>query len=188
MGDRDQWLLFLPQTPSSPSSLRVTVWRRMREAGAVHLGSGVWALPYGAEQERIVRGLLSDIRPDGGHGLLFLAHALGQEERSAIQERGAADREREYAEFRERAAAFLAEIAKETERQKFDFAELEETEQDLQRLTQWLEKIQARDHFGRHMAAETNTLLVECQHAFQAFAHAVYQRQGLPQEGGDDGS
>ena len=39
------WLVFIPQLPSSPSSLRVLVWRRMRTAGAAALQQGVWVLP-----------------------------------------------------------------------------------------------------------------------------------------------
>ena len=43
MGQR--WLMFIPQLPSSPSSLRVLVWRRMRGAGAAALEPGGLGVP-----------------------------------------------------------------------------------------------------------------------------------------------
>ena len=52
------WLVFIPQLPSSPSSLRVLVWRRMRTAGAAALQQGVWVLPQTPEHEQFLREVL----------------------------------------------------------------------------------------------------------------------------------
>jgi hypothetical protein len=127
----NEWLLFLPQLPSSPSSLRVLVWRRMRAVGATGLQNGVWVLPRRAEHERFLQDLVSEIMPQGGQGFIFSAAALESALDSTIVEQFRTDRDQEYAEFCERCGDFLREIEKETGISKFTFAELEENEQDL---------------------------------------------------------
>ncbi|NMC80518.1 MAG: hypothetical protein GYA59_14245, partial [Chloroflexi bacterium] len=57
------------------------------------------------------------------------------------------------------------------------FAELEENEQDLQRLSNWLEKIQKRDFVGGEKAQEASKALEECRTAFEVFSTEVYNRQ-----------
>jgi hypothetical protein len=173
------WLLFLPQLPSSPSSLRVLVWRRLRAAGALGLQNGVWVLPHTPDQERVLQDLLGEVTPQGGNGLIFVAAPLAPEVQDTIIARFRADRDREYTEFCTRCQDLLAEIAKETSHQKFTFAELEETEQDLQRLTDWLRKIQNRDFFGGQQAAAASAALAQCEQAMRDFTAAVYAHEGL---------
>lgn len=173
---KEKWLLFLPQLPSNPSSLRVTVWRRLRSVGAVGLHNGTWALPHRPEQERFLKDLLHEIEPQGGTALLFTAETRSHAE---IIERFRHDRDQDYAEFCERCDDFLSEIAKETGQQKFTYAELEENEVDLQKLEGWLGKIQARDFFGGHRLEGATEALARCRNVLQAFAHAVYEREGL---------
>jgi hypothetical protein len=62
------WLVFIPQLPSSPSSLRVLVWRRMRAAGAAALQQGVWVLPQTPEHEQFLRDVLREAQHQGGSG------------------------------------------------------------------------------------------------------------------------
>ena len=42
------WLLLLAQLPSSPSSARVALWRRLRAVGAAGVLNGAWVLPHTA--------------------------------------------------------------------------------------------------------------------------------------------
>ncbi|HET8630804.1 MAG TPA: Chromate resistance protein ChrB [Thermomicrobiales bacterium] len=182
------WLLFLPHLPSSPSSLRVLVWRRMRAAGAVGLQNGVWILPADPDQERFLRDLVAEIAPQGGNGQIFRATPLQAGAPEDIVERFRADRDEDYVEFRGRCADFLAELARETERRNFTFAELEENEQDLQKLVGWLRKIRARDFFEGRQAAPSEEDLARCQGAFEEFTRAVYARAGLAPPDEDAGA
>lgn len=180
------WLLFLPQLPSSPSSLRVLVWRRLRASGAAAMQNGVWVLPNTAESEQLLRDLLSEIQGQGGIGYLLTASPLDLAQNEEILERFRADRDQEYREFCERCNDFLAEIKKETTHEKFTFAELEENEDDLHKLTGWLRKIRTRDFFKGHQAPRAATMLTECQEVLKNFASAVYTQEGLTSEGIDN--
>lgn len=181
-----EWLLFLPQLPSSPSSLRVLVWRRLRAAGALGLQTGVWVLPQRPDCERFLHDLVAEIAPQGGRGLLFRATPLQADLPVDIVERFRAERDQEYAEFRGRCADFLQEMLNETERENFTFAELEENEEDLQKLVAWLAKIRARDFFGATQAEPSAVDLARCAEALQGFAQAVYDHAGLAES--DEGA
>lgn len=177
-----EWLLFLPQVPAAPSSLRVQVWRRTRAAGAIGLQGGVIALPRATEHEQFLRTLLTDLERQGGSGTIFIAAPLDAAYSEALITRFRDERDQEYAEFSERAREFLGELAKETRSAKFTFAELEENEHDLRRLEGWLQKIQARDYFQGKRAPEAFDALTACREALDGFTRAVYAREGLGDE------
>ena len=174
------WLLFLSQLPAHPSSLRVNIWRKMQSAGALGLQNGVWVLPDQPEQVKFLQDLLDAIQKQeakGASGQIFTVNPLGEAVEQDVIARFRAARDEEYAEFDERSREFLAEINKETQKQKFTFAELEENEQDLQRLKTWLENIRKRDFFGGNKAHEAMQIYEACRTALKAFTTEVYNRQ-----------
>lgn len=148
------WLLFLSQVPSQPSSLRVYVWRKLKAAGALGLQNGVWILPDTPEQRAFLESLLASVQEQGATGQIFTVTALAPAIEADIQERFRADRDEEYVEFIERSHVLLRELETETAKEKFTFAELEENEPDLERLSDWLEKIMARDFLTANKQAE----------------------------------
>jgi len=176
------WILFLPQLPSTPSSLRVTVWRKMRSAGALGLQNGVWILPDRPEQRLFVNELVAVLQNQGANGLIFTIVALDSANEEEINNRLRADREEEYVELIERSADLLAEINRETEREKFTFAELEEIEQDMQKLEKWYEKIRQRDLLGAANFQTASEWIAQCQASLAEFSGKVYARQGLDAE------
>ena len=56
------WLLFLPEIPANQSSLRVRVWRRLKEAGAIRLSTGAYLLRNGDDEREDFDWLLQEIR------------------------------------------------------------------------------------------------------------------------------
>ncbi len=173
------WLLFLPQLPASPSSLRGLVWRRLRAAGALGLQHGVWVLPHATQHEQFFGALLAEVRAHGGGGTIFVARPLDPALPVEIVARFQAERAQDYAEFQGRCRDFLDEIARETDIRNFTFAELEENEQDLQKLVGWLERIAARDFFAGAQAERARQALVICRQVLDTFARAVYTAAGL---------
>ncbi len=178
-----EWLLFTSQLPVSPSSLRVMVWRRMKAAGAVSLQNGVWVLPRSKEQERLVQELIDHLEKQGAEGQSFAATALGEKAEKDLIKRFRGQRDEEYAELIERCQGMLQELTKETKKKKFTFAELEENEDDLQKLESWMKRINARDLVGGERAAEAARALDACRKAFHTFADHVYaQEQVTPKK------
>ena len=66
----NRWLVFFPQTPATPSSLHVLVWRRLQQAGAINLQAGAWMLPHTREQQQVLLTLLAGMEQQGGQRVL----------------------------------------------------------------------------------------------------------------------
>lgn len=174
------WLVFFPQTPATPSSLRVLVWRRLQHSGALNLQGGAWMLPHTREQEQMLSTLLAEMGQQGGSGIFLKAIAPNEDIQAGLIERFQGERAKEYQEFGERCQGFLQEIEKETRAYKFTFAELEENEQDLLKLTRWLRKIQQRDFFPGSSSQQAQERIAQCRQVLHTFTTTVYEWEGLP--------
>ena len=58
---------------------------------------------------------------------------------------------------------------------KFSFAEVEENEDELEKLRQWYLKIEARDSFGAPLQEKARLMLAECAKALDLFCETVYE-------------
>jgi hypothetical protein len=56
---------------------------------------------------------------------------------------------------------------------------MEEGEQDLEKLTRWLAKIQARVFFPAEHRQFAATMMVRCRSALSSFSQAVYIAEGV---------
>ncbi|MGE5554005.1 MAG: Chromate resistance protein ChrB [Betaproteobacteria bacterium] len=170
------WLLLVYRLPSEPSKGRVAVWREVKKLGAVYLQNGVCLLPADSASEAAFAQLAERITGLGGEATLFRAALPDPERETALVAQFNRFRDQEYAEVCEQGEHFLAEVAKETRAGKFTFGELEEIEEDLEKLTRWLKKVAARDRFGAPGRERALARLAECQQAYEEFARRVFEQ------------
>ncbi len=157
-----RWLLVTVSTAGAPAALRVHVWRKLRSLGALYLQQSVCLLPDQPEVARAVRRLLDRVRHDGGEGRVLHLALTDPGEHMAIAEEFRRERSAEYAEVLERTPAFLEELATERARSRTTYAEVEESEADLERFKSWLAKIAARDYFDAPGGAEARDAVERC--------------------------
>lgn len=177
-----KWLLFCPQLPAVPSSPRVTIWRKMRSAGSVGLDNGVWLLPYSEPNQQFIAEMKQYVIEQGGVSHTFLSNALDVDTENGIMEHFIQDRAEEYAEIKEQCADLLVELEKEVKRKNFSFAEYEESEQDLNKLERWFEKVKRRDFIGGENEKAAGLWLEKCRESLQSFSTQVFSYEDQDHE------
>ena len=176
---REEWLIVVPRLPSDPSRYRVAVWRELRRVGAVQLGQGIWALPVDERSERIIDSVAALVPDDVGTILWLDASprngATGEQVRAAFDQARCA----EWAEFISECAKCNAELQREIDQSKFTLAELDEEEQNVERLRRWHRELRVRDRFSSIDPTEPAGHLAECEALLERFTALVYQTVGI---------
>ncbi len=167
-------------TAGGSASLRVQVWRKLRSLGAVYVQQSVCLLPARDQVLRELRRLLARVRTEGGTARTFTVELPDRGEYDDLVAEFNAARDVEYAEVVERTPAFLAEIAMETQRGRATYAEVEESEADLDRFKTWLGKISARDYFAAPGGAAARAAVAECEQALAVFEQAALSAETTP--------
>jgi hypothetical protein len=177
----ERWLLVTVSTAAS-STLRVHAWRKLRSLGALYLQNSVVLLPERPETTQVVARLVDRMRRSGGDGRsLSIAITDPDEERRVIAE-FSAERTDEYHEVVSRVPAFLEEIAYERARGRANYAEVEESEADLERLRKWFARVKARDYFDARGRVEAEQAIERCAAELADF-EAVALAAEVPEEG-----
>jgi hypothetical protein len=148
------WLLLIHQLPAKPAYLRVKIWRRLQDIGAVAVKNAVHALPMNEETQEDFEWLLREIREGGGEAFVCearLIDGLSDEEVRALFDRA---RDADYAELAKEAQA----IAKALRRKARGNATTEFRAQ-VARLRKRLAEIAAIDFFGAIGRETTEELL-----------------------------
>ena len=169
-----KWLFFSYSLPAEPSKARVYVWRQLRKLGAVNYQS-VWVIPHSAERLHELKKLIEDIEKYQGASLLITGNILVKAQEERITKAFIDSRNEEYREIIDKCEAFFKEIEYEIGRQNFIFAEVEENEEELEKLKQWLKKVEKRDVIKPPLRKTAINKVKVCEKIFEDFARRVYE-------------
>lgn len=171
------WLLVTTSTPGGSSTLRVWAWRRLRGLGAYYLQQSVCLLPTTPATTRGVNRVLARLREQGGHGQTLAITLTDAGEEAAVVEAFQRERSDEYHEVVERTAEFHTELARERQRGRATYTELEESDADLARHARWLKAIQARDYFDAPGGQQAIDAVQGCRRALAQFEAEALQSE-----------
>lgn len=176
---RMEWLQLVYKVPADPSRKRTYIWRQVRGLGAVYLQDACCVLPRTDAAEQALRQIAAKVREFGGEAMLSVLGPAepGWEERLvAILNRA---RDEEYEELLDTTERLEEEIARESRKDKFTFAALEEIEDGYDRLERWLERVRARDLFGAPGGHKADERLAQARTKLEAFAEQVQRREHI---------
>ncbi len=74
--DGRRWLILVHQLPARPSNLRVRIWRRLQQVGAVVLRNSLYVLPATDEAREDFNWVQEEIRTSGGQVSVLEASAV----------------------------------------------------------------------------------------------------------------
>ena len=171
--------MLIVSVPSEPSRHRVAVWRQLRRVGAVQLGQGSWAVPEAPAFDGFVDKLSALVDQHQGEVLALTASAVDERTRERIRDLYDDARRAEWTEFASECGKCLAELDREIRNEKFTLAELDEEEQNVDRLRRWHRELRSRDVFD---AVDENAIRIEldaCTTRLEQFTELVYEAVGL---------
>ena len=171
-----KWIFFSYSLPAEPSKARVYVWRQLRKLGAVSTQS-IWAIPHATDRVEALKKLIEEIEKWKGTALLIAGTVLVKSQEESITQVFIDSRNEEYKEVIEKCEDYFKEIEFEIGRQNFIFAEVEENEEELEKLKRWLKKVEKRDMVKPPLRKEALEKIKQCEIIFNDFARRVYEHQ-----------
>ena len=173
------WRVLTYRLSGDQSRHRVAVWRELRRVGAVALQSATWAIPTGDRFDEGLERAVQLVKRSGGQALCFEVGA-SEETLATVEALYTAEREAEWVEFCSECDKAEAELHHEIEKEKFTLAELDEEEQNVDRLRRWYRNLRAKDLFGAPSAGEGERRLKDCAELLEDFAERVYEARERP--------
>lgn len=173
------WLLLIYRVPQEPPGRRTYVWRQLKQLGAVYLQQAAAILPDRPELRAALCALADRIREFQGEVSLLETTSPSPEWEQDLAERFNRARNAEYAELVENLERCEDEVRRETRKNKFTFAELEDIEADQEKLQRWFERLGARDFFGASGRLNATEALERNRTAIEVFAAEVYEHEGV---------
>lgn len=172
--EQNEWIVINYTLPREPSRTRVSIWRKLKKIGAISIQQSMWILPYNEDNCGKFNEIKSEVIQNSGEAFVMTSTA-DEDGRKIIVEQFNAARDEEYTELLEQCEDYFKEIEKETARKNFTFAEIEENEEELNKLQEWFEKIAARDTFGAPLKGKAASSLSKCAELFAGFCDKVYE-------------
>lgn len=171
-----KWIFFSYSLPANPSKARVYAWRQLKKMGAVNL-QNVWIVPHAVERIRELENLTEGIQKYKGAALVMVGTIPVKHQEQSVLKALAASRDEEYVEVIEQCEAFFKEIEHEIGRENFIFAEVEENEEELEKLKRWFKKVEKRDTIKAPLRKQALQKIKQCEKIFNDFAKRVYDHQ-----------
>ena len=151
---RTNWLLLAFQLPTQPAYLRVKIWRRLQDIGAVSFRNALYVLPESESAMEDFEWILREVREGGGDGAIFesrLVEGAGDEAMRALFDSA---REEDYRALAEE----LRSAAEGLERRRTRTSPAELTA-ELARIRRRLAEIEAIDYFNANGRENVHALL-----------------------------
>src|SRR5437870_6394076 len=98
-GNGGRWLVLIHQLPARPSSLRVTIWRRLQHLGAIALRNSVYVLPNTAETREDFEWLRTEIAGLGGSATVMAADVVSSYNAEELAEQFRVQSRREHSDL-----------------------------------------------------------------------------------------
>lgn len=172
--EKRKWLVINYNVPTEPSRLRVATWRRLKKLGAVNIQQSMWVLPHNKDNYTALQTISQEIESNNGEALLMNCVFFDQKHEQKVVSCFNIVRDEEYKEFIGKCEDYFKELEKEIAIEKFTFAELEEEEEELDKLLSWYAKIEARDIFHSSQRDSAKKKLDQAKKAFENYSVMVY--------------
>jgi len=135
----------------------------------------MWLLPVSTEHIGIFNEISNEITQNSGNAYIVKADFIDKVSSNDVINLFNKARDEEYEEFIDKCEDFFREIEKETAKENFSYGELEENEEEYNKLAEWLKKIITRDFFNAPQKKGSEQNLEQCKQLLEEFSDKVYK-------------
>jgi len=175
--EKIKWLIINYNLPSEPSRYRVAVWRGLKKLGAINIQQSMWVLPSSESNYSSLQKISQEIESNMGEALLMESEFIEQKQEERIVSIFNTVRDDEYQECIHECEKYIKEIEKEIAKEKFTFAELEEEEAELEKLSSWYKQIEGRDTFKASRENQAKEIVTVIRTIFENYSEMVYNKE-----------
>lgn len=170
-----EWVMLNFTLPKEPSRIRVSVWRKLKKSGSVSIGQSMWLLPLTNEHIETLTDIAQEILQNKGEAYILKAVFMTRDREDDVVAVFNKTRDEEYKELLDKCGDFSREMEKETAKGNFSFAEIEENEDEYNKLVAWRQKIAGRDFFHASLKTAAEHELNNCRQLLEDFSKKVYE-------------
>src|SRR5688572_3923253 len=158
-----KWTLLIHQLPPSPSNLRVRIWRKLQQLGAVSIKNSVYVLPFDEKTNEDFQWLKQEIESAGGQASLFRAGSIEGAADEEIVALFRKDRDEEYSKLITELDGLSGAVRQQIKGNSLSLAKFAQYEAELNRLQNELERIVSIDFFDSQLRRKARLALDRCR-------------------------
>jgi hypothetical protein len=178
----DRWLMLVHQLPAKPAYLRVKIWRRLQDLGAVALKNSVYTLPSSAEAQEDFEWLLREIQGGGGEAMVCETRLVDGMTDADVQALFKRARDADYDEIAKEARELARALGRKPSRDA-----RAEAKARLGKLRARLAQVHAIDFFGANGRETADGLLIGIEQRLQEFEPATQDPNAMATKANDAG-
>jgi hypothetical protein len=164
-------MLLIHQLPPRPTNLRVRIWRKLQQLGAVAVKNSVYALPFNEKTHEDFQWLKQEIKSAGGDATVFRAGAVeGTTDKEIIALFNKA-RDEEYAQVTAEMEGLTGAIREQKRGGHLSAARIGYYEGELNKVCKELGRIVSTDFFDARGRAAAESASARCQKALRIEQH-----------------
>jgi len=161
------WLLLVHQLPPKPTSLRVRIWRKLQQLGAVAVKNSIYVLPFTEKTHEDFQWLRQEIATCGGEATVFQAKTVEGTTDKEIMALFHRARDEDYARVTAAFESLAGALREEKRGGRVSAGRLAHFEIDTQKLRSDLDEIAATDFFGARGRAAAFAAYESCRKLMQ---------------------
>jgi hypothetical protein len=157
------WILLVHQLPQKPTNLRVRVWRKLQQLGAVAVKNSVYVLPFNEKTHEDFQWLKQEIETSGGEAIVFRAGSVEGATDDEIIRLFHAARDEDYSRVTADLDALAGALREQKRGGHLSPGRLARYEAELEKLHAELERVIALDFFDARGAAAASAAYEKSQ-------------------------
>lgn len=165
---RQEWILLVHQLPPKATNLRVRIWRKLQNFGAILIKNSVYILPFNEKTNEDFQWLKQEIESAGGEAAIFRADSVEGATDKEIIVLFRKLRDEDYARLIGEFEGLSGAVRQQRRGSSLSIGKLRQYESELGKLRQELESVAATDFFEAASRKKAQMAFDKCLKELQA--------------------